>query len=124
MAAMGQTPDYTEAVNKLKDAITQPNFKHKAYERLAYISDTYGPRLWGSAALEKTILEVYDMALKEGFQNVRLEAVKNFTKWVRVNEELYLHSPRIVPQPLKVIGLGGSVPGHVTANAIVVSNYD
>lgn len=64
------------------------------------------------------------MAKEEGFKNVRLESVKNFTKWVRVNEELYLHSPRPVVTPLKVIGLGGSVSGHVTANAIVVSSYD
>ena len=26
-------------------------FYHGAYEKLAYISDTYGPRMWGSPAL-------------------------------------------------------------------------
>lgn len=98
-------------------------FYHAAYKRLAYISDTFGPRLWGSAALEKTIQEVYRMAVEENFDNVRLEAVKNFTKWVRVNEQLYLHDPRPFATPLKVIGLGRSVSGHVKAEAIVVSNY-
>lgn len=63
------------------------------------------------------------MAHDVGFDNIRLEAVKNFTKWVRVNEELYLHDPRPVVTPLKLIGLGGSVSGHVKAQAIVVSNY-
>ena len=79
--------DYTETVNKLKDAINNKadKFYHKAYDRLAYISDTFGPRMWGSSALEKVIVEVYRMAKEEGFENVRLEAVKNFTKWVRGN---------------------------------------
>ncbi len=55
---------------------------------------------------------------------MRLEAVKNFTKWVRGTEELWLHSPRPVPTKLKLIGLGGSVPGQVKANVLVVKNYD
>ena len=47
-------------------------FYHSAYERLAYITDTYGPRMWGSQALEMVILEIAAMASKEGFNNVRL----------------------------------------------------
>jgi|JI81AbrownRNA_FD_contig_21_3528695_length_472_multi_3_in_0_out_0_1 hypothetical protein len=35
-----------------------------------------------------------------------------------------MYDPRPVQTPLKVIGLGGSVPGHVKANAVVVANYD
>lgn len=81
--------------------------------------------MWGSDALEKVILEVYKMAKTEGFDNIRLEAVKNFTKWVRGNEQLILHSPRPVSGlPLKVIGLGLSVAGHVKANALVVRSFD
>ena len=120
-----QIPDYTEIVQKFVANMSDKTgpFYHAAYKRLAYISDTFGPRLWGSAALEKTIQEVYRMAVQENFDNVRLEAVKNFTKWVRVNEQLYLHDPRPVTTPLKVIGLGRSVSGHVKAEAIVVSNY-
>lgn len=117
--------DYTETVQKLQDAINNnADFHHKAYEHLAYISDTFGPRMWGSDALEKVILEVYKMAKTEGFDNIRLEAVKNFTKWVRGNEQLILHSPRPVSTPLKVIGLGLSVAGHVKANALVVRSFD
>ena len=40
------------------------NFYHSAYERLAYLSDTYGPRMWGSEALEQVIHEVFTMAHK------------------------------------------------------------
>lgn len=51
------------------------------------------------------------MALSEGFDNVHLEAVSNFTRWERGNEELILHDPRTVPSHLNLIGLGGSAPG-------------
>ena len=39
--------------------------------------------MWGSNVLESVIQEVKGMAEKEGFDNVHLEPVKNFTKWVR-----------------------------------------
>lgn len=80
--------NYTSIVNQLQASIQNQTglFYHSAYERLAYISDTYGPRLWGSEALESVILEMYKMAKEEGFDDVHLEAVKNFTKWVRGDE--------------------------------------
>lgn len=45
--------DYTDLVNLLKTKIADPKgiFRHSAYNRLAYISDTFGPRMWGSNAL-------------------------------------------------------------------------
>lgn len=64
------------------------------------------------------------MAQKEGFDNIRLEPVKNFTKWVRGNEKLILHSPRPVPTKLDLIGLGGTIPGNVKAEAVVVTDWD
>lgn len=79
--------DYTDLVKFLKSQIENKTsgFYHAAYNRLAYISDTYGPRLWGSQTLEMVISEMATMAAKEGFDNIRLEPVKNFTKWVRGN---------------------------------------
>ena len=50
-ATLAAEKNYTQFVNTLKDKITQAPFKHAAYERLAYIVDTYGPRIWGSVAL-------------------------------------------------------------------------
>lgn len=43
--------DYTDFVNTLKTAMSDPQFKHSAYNRLAEFSDTFGPRMWGSAVL-------------------------------------------------------------------------
>ncbi|MCB0370965.1 MAG: hypothetical protein KDD45_16475 [Bdellovibrionales bacterium] len=49
--------DYTDFVKSLKSNIenTTGNFYHSAYNRLAYISDTYGPRIWGGQVLEMVI---------------------------------------------------------------------
>ena len=77
--------DYTDLVNKLNEDIKDNSsiFYHEAYKRLAYLSDTYGPRLWGSQPLEMGITELMSMAKKDGFDNVHLEPVSNFTKWIR-----------------------------------------
>jgi carboxypeptidase Q len=116
--------DYTDFVVALSQKIKQAPWKYSAYERLGYITDTYGPRMWGSVSLEQVIYEIAGMASKVGFDNVRLEQVKNFTKWVRGTESLTLLSPRPTPSKLDVIGLGGSVSGDVEAEVIVVRNWD
>lgn len=107
--------DYSDLVRSLQSSIKDPKgiFYHKAYERLANLSDTFGPRMWGSNVLESAIKSMYDQAVAEGFDNVRLEPVVNFTKWVRGTESLTLYSPRPTPSPLKLIGLGGSTSGYV-----------
>ena len=74
IATSAQAEDYTTIVENFIDNITNKAspFHHAAYNRLALLSDTYGPRLWGSAALEKAIQEVYKMAHQVGFDNIRL----------------------------------------------------
>lgn len=39
--------------------------------------------MWGSNTLEMVIEEMRQYAIKEGFENIRLEPVTNFTKWIR-----------------------------------------
>jgi hypothetical protein len=67
--------------------------------------------MWGSSVLEMVITELFSRAKKDGFDNVRLEPVANFTKWVRGHEELILHDPRPTPQKLGTIGFGRSISG-------------
>ncbi len=43
--------DYTDFVKHLQQKIQESPFKGSAYNRLAYITDTYGPRMWGSTVL-------------------------------------------------------------------------
>lgn len=85
LTAVSAEKDYTDFVKSLKTNIEDPktDFYHSAYNRLAFISDTYGPRVWGSQTLEQVIFEMFSSAKKDGFDNVRLEPVSNFTKWVR-----------------------------------------
>ena len=114
LAAVHAEKDYTDDVKKLKANIEDKSqdFYHSAFKRLAYISDTYGPRMWGSPVLEMVITEVMSMAQKDGFDNVHLEPVSNFTRWVRGKESLKMYSPRPNPQKLGTIGFGRSPSGY------------
>lgn len=51
-------------------------------------------------------------AQEEQFDNIRLESVANFTKWVRVRESLTMTSPRPTATKLSLTALGGSVSGY------------
>ncbi len=94
------------------------------FQKLAYLVDTFGPRLSGSESLEKAL----DWSLKElkasGLENVRAEPVM-VPHWVRGKESLTLLEPRT--SDLALLGLGGSVatpPEGITAEAIVVHDFD
>lgn len=50
-AVFAAEKDYTDFVKNLQEKINLPSFKGSAYERLAYITDSYGPRMWGSSTL-------------------------------------------------------------------------
>lgn len=43
--------DYTDFVKYLQQKIKEAPFKGSSYNRLAYITDTFGPRMWGSIVL-------------------------------------------------------------------------
>jgi carboxypeptidase Q len=95
-----------------------------AWQRLAELTDTFGPRLSGSEALERAIDWAVAEMKKDGLENVRKEPVM-VPKWVRGRESLDLIEP--VRQPLPMIGLGNSVAtpaGGVEADVLVVSGFD
>jgi len=50
-SAYSAEKDYIDFVKNLQAKIKLPNFKGASYERLAYITDSYGPRMWGSNTL-------------------------------------------------------------------------
>src|SRR4249920_1664714 len=77
-----------------------------AWQRLAEMTDTYGPRLSGSENLEKAIDWAVAAMKKDGLENVHKEPVM-VPKWVRGRENLELVEP--VRQPLPMLGLGNSV---------------
>lgn len=63
-------------------------------------------------------------AQEEQFDNIRLESVANFTKWVRVKESLTMTSPRPTATKLSLTALGGSVSGDIQGSVVVVDTFD
>ena len=53
--SLSDEKNYTSFVLDLQQKIQQKPWKYSAYDRLAYITDTYGPRMWGSITLEQVI---------------------------------------------------------------------
>ncbi len=95
-----------------------------AYDRLATLTDTFGPRLSGSSALENAIDWILGEMRADGLANVHGEPVM-VPHWVRGEESAALVSPRAVP--LHMIGLGMSVgtpPDGITAPVLVVNSFD
>jgi carboxypeptidase Q len=95
-----------------------------AWQRLAELTDTFGPRLSGSPQLEAAIAWAVETMKKDGLENVRAEKVV-VPHWVRGKESLEIVKP--VPDYLVMLGLGGSVgtpPDGIEAPVLVVRSYD
>ncbi|MFQ6615199.1 MAG: M28 family metallopeptidase [Fidelibacterota bacterium] len=95
-----------------------------AYERLAYLTDTFGPRFSGTRNLEDAIDWILSEMTEDGLQNVHGEGVR-VPRWVRGTEKVELLEPRY--KNLAMLGLGGSVgtpPEGITAEVLVVKNFD
>jgi carboxypeptidase Q len=96
----------------------------RAWERLAYISDTFGHRLSGSRSLEQTIDWAVTTMAADGLSNARREKVM-VPHWVRGKESAEILGPN--PRPLPVLGLGmtvGTPSAGITAEVVVVANLD
>ena len=95
-----------------------------AWERLAELCDTFGPRLSGTPALEAALRWSAAEMKKDGLENVRLERAM-VPRWVRGRESLEIVEP--FPSPLAMLGLGMSVatpPSGITAELMVVKGFD
>ena len=112
---------YRDAASRLIGAALESD---AAWQRLAYISDTFGNRLSGSTNLEATIKWAVDEMKKDGLENVRAEPVM-VPHWVRGHESLEIVGD--TPQPLVMLGLGNSVgtpASGVEAELLVVHNFE
>jgi len=93
------------------------------WNRLADLTDTFGPRITGSSNLERAIAWAMDEMKKDGL-DVRSEPV-TVPHWVRGHEQLDMIAP--AEHPLVVLGLGGSVgtpEGGIEAPVLIVSSFD
>jgi carboxypeptidase Q len=95
-----------------------------AWQRLAYVSDTFGNRLSGSPNLEAAIKWAVEEMKRDGLENVHTEAVK-VPHWVRGRESLEIVGP--LPQPLVMLGLGnsaGTPASGIEAELLVVHSFE
>lgn len=94
------------------------------YERLAYLTDTIGPRFSGTPELELAIDWIKATAEQEDGITVRTEPVM-VPRWVRGSEYANLLAPR--RKSLRILSLGGSVGTNGTTlrgSVVVVSSFD
>jgi hypothetical protein len=80
--------------------------RRAGYEWLVKLTDTYGNRLSGSAALERAIDYAVESMKKAGLANARREKVM-VPHWVRGKESARVTAP--LERELVMLGLGGSV---------------
>jgi carboxypeptidase Q len=95
-----------------------------AWQRLAELTDSFGPRLSGSPNLQQAIDWAVSTLKADGFDNVRTEAT-TVPRWVRGRERLDVIEPG--PRSLPMLGLGGSVatpPAGIEAEVLVVDSFD
>lgn len=94
-----------------------------AWNRLAELTDTFGPRLAGSENLERAIEWAVAEMKKDGLENVRTEPVM-VPRWVRGRESAEVIAP--ARTPIVMLGLGNSVgtpPEGIEAELLVVKNW-
>ena len=119
-AQVERVADYNDAATRIiQSALADSN----AWNRLAYMTDTFGPRLSGSDNLERAITWMLSVMEDDGLINVRGEPAM-VPHWVRGRESVDLILPR--ETPLAMLGLGGSVgtpPEGITAEVLVVSSF-
>lgn len=95
-----------------------------AWNRIAELTDTFGPRFSGTQALEDAIDWILVEMEKDGLENVRGEKVM-VPHWVRGEESLEMTAPRTAS--LAMLGLGNSIatpPEGIEADVLVVSSFD
>lgn len=114
---------YREDARRLIAAATTDR---TSWDRLAELTDTFGPRLSGSPALEGALRWAEARMKDDGLENVRLEPVK-VPHWVRGGESLELVEPVSARGPLVVLGLGNSVGTRregVEGELVIVKSFD
>jgi carboxypeptidase Q len=120
LPAQSITDRYRADADRIIDAALKDS---TAWNRLAEMTEKFGNRLSGTAALEQTIDWVIARMKEDGLQNVRGEPAM-VPVWVRGEESAQMVRPRV--QNLPMLGLGGSIatpPGGITADVLVVGSF-
>jgi carboxypeptidase Q len=112
---------YRTPAARLVEEATRDTF---AWNRLAVLTDTIGPRLSGSPELNRAIAWAVAELKHDGFDNVHTEKV-TVPKWVRGAENAELVAPS--RRAMAMLGLGGSVAtarDGIEAAVLVVHGFE
>jgi carboxypeptidase Q len=112
---------YRDTAARLIKAATADDF---AWQRLAELTDTFGPRLSGSQNLTRAIRWSAEVMKHDGLDNVHTERVL-VPHWIRGYESGEILHPQ--HDTLSILGLGGTIatpPGGVEGDVLVVTSFD
>jgi carboxypeptidase Q len=112
---------YRGVADRIIDAAVNDS---SAYNRLAVLTDQFGPRLSGSDNLERAIDWVLAEMRSDNLDHVHPEPIM-VPHWVRGDESAELLEPR--RRRLPMLGLGGSIAtpaAGITAPVLVVRSFD
>jgi carboxypeptidase Q len=110
-----------EGASRLIKAATADDF---AWQRLAELTDSFGPRLSGSENLARAVDWAVRTMKADGLENVHAERVM-VPHWVRGREAAEIVDPP--RQSIPILGLGGTAPtppGGLEAEVLVVTSFD
>jgi len=130
---------FENPVTRIMNYIMDGDGQGQSYDRLAKLTDLYGPRFTGTPQLEAAIDYLHELFEEEfGAENVGLEEV-TVVGWTRETEEAWLLEPLIevdgetpVMRPIGVMGSGYSVStmtddgtqGAIEEEVIVVRDFE
>ncbi|KAI1690530.1 carboxypeptidase Q [Ditylenchus destructor] len=112
---------FRDAAVRLLDYNTNGTGKHIGHKWLEQLVDDFGSRKVGSEGLEKAIDFTVQELIRRGFQNVHTEDVPDIPNWLRGNDQAIMIEPR--RQKLSMLAIGGSPSADVTAEVIVLKNF-
>ncbi|KAI6180558.1 Carboxypeptidase Q [Aphelenchoides besseyi] len=115
---------FGESVHDLINHITTSSESvNSGYEWLEPLVDDFGNRMLCTKRLEDAIEFTVDRLKSEDqFDNVHTEDVHNLPNWIRGDDHVWLLEPRV--QRLNVLAIGGIDPSNVTAEAVVLRDYN
>ena len=121
LAETGKYKKYEEVADILYNAAHKDS---SSWDKLAYMCDTFGPRLTGSENLKNALDWIEKTMKAEDLENVKRQDVEA-DYWVRNNEFLKILEPH--RRPLRLLGLGGSVgtpAGGILKEAVVFEDFE
>ena len=119
--------DFFQSINKT--IIENEDFIHQAYNKTVLIANEFGSRMYGSNNLNLALRKIKKMMISDGFTNVKLEEIYDVPIWTRGEEYLSIilaegQGKDTIKIKLNMLGLGYSVGGNITAQIVMVRNFN